>query len=469
MSGAVATRELPAPVLGDAPPPTPAPVPRLVQGAAIAGAALTALIAAGLATHVISVGSRAGLHRYPFDRYFSPPQLWPFAVACAAVLGLLWLSLRTYRRYEWPTVLGWMLAAVPLQLLVRWYAGASLPKLVMSDRANSFYSPSLRWGAREFISSYLDIVRHLPHHARTNMPGKTLLYHLLGEFTHSPLGLGIGVIVASNLGALLAYLIVRDLLNDRRAALFALVLCVFLPGKVYFLPVLNVVSPVPILLAFWLLVRWMKSGRWAYAVLMGPALYLTLFFEPLPLAMGVVFAAVLALALWQKTITWKDTAGLLTVVLVAFAACHALMVALFGYDIFANFAYVLADARDFNARTHRPYDVWLVRNPRDLIICAGAASMVMVAAAAWDAIRGPIARPAAVLTLSCLAVLAILDIAGVNRGETVRLWIFLAAFLQISAAWMCARARSLWPFAVVLAATLLQTSLGAALVGFVRA
>jgi hypothetical protein len=73
-----------------------------------------------------------------------------------------------------------------------------------------------------------------------------------------------------------------------------------------------------------------------------------------------------------------------------------------------------------------------------------------------------------VLALSAAAVLVAIDLIGVNRGETVRLWIFLAVFWQLPAAWLCARTSRLWPVALVTTATVLQAAVGLAMIGFVR-
>jgi hypothetical protein len=70
------------------------------------------------------------------------------------------------------------------------------------------------------------------------------------------------------------------------------------------------------------------------------------------------------------------------------------------------------------------------------------------------------------VTLSLALILVITNALGVNRGEVVRLWIFLACFFQIPAAYVCARLGSPALIAVV-AMTLLHTALAIAMIGFV--
>ena len=59
------------------------------------------------------------------------------------------------------------------------------------------------------------------------------------------------------------------------------------------------------------------------------------------------------------------------------------------------------------------------------------------------------------------------DLIGVNRGEVIRLWIFLACFFQIPAAYVCARLESRVALGLVLGTTLLQAALGTSMIGFI--
>ena len=73
------------------------------------------------------------------------------------------------------------------------------------------------------------------------------------------------------------------------------------------------------------------------------------------------------------------------------------------------------------------------------------------------------------LCLGLIAVLLVTDLIGINRGEVIRLWIFLGAFFQIPAAHACATLPGRTAICVVAACTLLQATLGTAMIGFVVA
>jgi hypothetical protein len=66
-----------------------------------------------------------------------------------------------------------------------------------------------------------------------------------------------------------------------------------------------------------------------------------------------------------------------------------------------------------------------------------------------------------------LAVLAAVDLIGVNRGEVARLWIFLACFFQIPAAWVCSTLERRAAMALVVFSTALHTAVGVAMILFV--
>jgi len=62
--------------------------------------------------------------------------------------------------------------------------------------------------------------------------------------------------------------------------------------------------------------------------------------------------------------------------------------------------------------------------------------------------------------------LAILDLSGSIRGEIVRLWIFLAVFVQVAAAGLCAKTDR-WTMDILLAGSVIQTAVTISMVGFV--
>src|SRR6185436_13983638 len=109
---------------------------------------------------------------------------------------------------------------------------------------------------------------------------------------------------------------------------------------------------------------------------------------------------------------------------------------------------------------------------RELVVGMGVCQAVVFFAALLDGLRGPgdwrarLTRPITVLCLGLLLVVTVTDLIAVNRGEVIRLWIFLACLFQIPTAYVCARLDSHAAIVMVLACTVLQAALGTAMVAF---
>jgi hypothetical protein len=80
----------------------------------------------------------------------------------------------------------------------------------------------------------------------------------------------------------------------------------------------------------------------------------------------------------------------------------------------------------------RPYGVWVSANIREFSFGVGGCQLVLFACAVGLAARR-VGRdlPALALSLGILAAVIATDVIGANRGEVIRLWIFLACFSQV--------------------------------------
>ena len=427
--------------------------------------------------------------------YIAPLAIQPFLVWLAVSLPVV-LLLRTTpslaTRAPRTTLLIWIALATAIDGALRWLAPFTFEQIFLSPGANSFYTATLQHRLGSVLSDFDSARAAMPLHAQSNLPGKLIFVYALEQLTLRADVLAWITIVVSNLGALLMYRFVRELIADPLIAFYAAVLYLFVPARLFFLPLMNTVTPL-FLLAFGIaLLRWLNTGRALHAVAAGGALYALVLFEPLPLVTGLLFAALLVRTIWTGTMRLQTAVLHVVLMLAVFAAVAFTVQRLYGFDLVAAFASVRADAEAFNAQQRRPYDVWIRANLIEFLFGMGAGQVVLaVAALALAASRAgardsgnvripqngfPSTEPRApttshlqvvVVTVSLVAVLAALDLLGLNRGEVIRLWIFLACLLQIPAAWVCARASTTMPIALVLTMTLLQASLGMALIGFV--
>jgi len=456
--------------------PRAGPSGRRVDPLALIGAVLTAVITGLIASGRFTFGSEAG--RWVL-RYF-PPDEWraalSLAIAIPSALALARLTHAQIERREHLVIFVGLIAGFLLQLVLRLPYFAPLDVIIRSNVANGYYGQTLEYGFLEYLNNFDVIPRH--HHVGANMTGKVVFYYLMGAMTRSPEMLGLLIIAFSNLGAVLVYLIARELFGDRRSALFALVLYLFLPCKLFFFPLLNTVSPVFILLCFYLELRFLRDPHWRYAALLGASLYACIFFEPLPLAMGIVFAAFLVRGLRTNQVDVMDLWRLAAVAAGVLGALHVVVRVLTGYDLIADLLSIVHNALRFHRGADRPYAIWVWRNLVDFWVNFGVCQAVVVLGGVLRDLRrvqvrgdvgrgGRILDPATLLSVSCLLVLCALDAVGITRGEVERLWIFLACFLLFPLARACAARPGLATFSTVLACVLLQAGVAISRVQFV--
>ena len=436
-----------------------------------AGVILAAVVCYGVATQRWIAGSAEGDWVYPYVAAYDARHARMFARLAAGALILLTIPVN--RRTAWSLVVAWILAATLAHWHLRTRAPVSIERVFLSPGANSFYTLAQERRPGEILANFEQVRLEAPMHAQSNLPGKTLLVHALEMVSTRTDVLPWLLVILSNLGALLMFGLARDLFSDDRAALYAAVLYLFTPSRVFFFPLMNTVTPVFVLLFAWLTLRWFMTGRSSYAAASGVALYALVFFEPLPLVMGLLLGALGIAAIARGDIRFERFmahAGLMVLVFVAVAV--AVDVAT-GFHLWQAVRAIGKHAVAFNEAVGRPYGVWVRANLIEFMFAAGPAQVVLAiiaAAAAWrpsGSLRDWLSAPIVVTVCGLFAVLITIDLAGINRGEITRLWIFLACFFQLPAAYVCARLNHRAAIAAVLAITLLQVSLSTAMIGWV--
>jgi methylthioxylose transferase len=242
----------------------------------------------------------------------------------------------------------------------------------------------------------------------------------------------------------------------------------------FFFPLLNTVTVVWVLLAAWLFVRWLRSQNVLYASLFGPTIYAIILFEPAALAIGGLLVGMIVWSLSRSVIRPVTFLRQGAVAAAAFAATYGVIRARYGFDLWSAVRLLADNAAKFNVDTLRPYDVWVRGNLLEFLVAVGVCQAVLAVAAAVDGlvassepIGSRFTSPPAIVTLSLAGSLLVTDLLGINRGEVVRIWIFLACACQLPAAYFCARFNRRLPFGIVLAVTLLHVALGTDMVGFI--
>jgi methylthioxylose transferase len=446
---------------------------RTFWAALLVGAALSLVVCYIIATQSMILGSREAGWWYGYRSPFTVRALGA-AILISGFSSILLLAARPAPGIrEWVLVLAWVLVATSLHGLLRSLTPITLDRILVSDAASSFYSVTNRYDVGDVLSDFNEVRARSPLHAQSNMPGKLVFLYALRAVSARPDVLAWLIVLVSNLGGALMYVFVRDLFRDRRIALYSLVLYLFVPAKLFFFPLMNTVTPVVVLACTTLVLRWLQTGRTTYAALLGPAIYGLAFFEPLPLVMGVLFAALIVRAVWIGEIPARRIPTQIAAGAIGFASTYVVMYASFGFDMLEAFRQIGSHAVEFNAISGRAYGVWVRENLREFVVGVGVCQAVVFWAALADGLHGPgpwlqrLIRPITVLCSCLLAILLATDLIGVNRGEVIRLWIFLACFFQIPCAYVCARLPGHAAIVLVLATTALQAALGTAMIAFI--
>jgi hypothetical protein len=438
--------------------------------------AVSLLMCYRVATRTLDLGSFEGRWVY---RHFQPLSLAPFGIwllTSIAALDLLRVQVPDSRRGELLLVLAWVAVATVIDAALRTLTPIGLTDIFASADANSFFTATRQQPIGQVLGDFEAARLLMPLHAQSNLPGKMVLLYALEMLTLRPALLAWLLVLLSNVGAFLMHRFVRGLFGDRTVALYAAILYLMVPAKMFFFPLMNTVTPLLVLGFGCALLRWLRLQRTRDAAALGVLLFALVFFEPLPLVCGLLFAAMVLRAVHQGELGWRTAALQIVIMIVAFGAAIIVVRLATGFDLLRAFTIVGSYAAAFNEQELRPYDVWIKANLVEFVFGTGAAQIVLfiaAAAAAWRihrTARQVPSSPIGVVVLSLAAVLAVLDLIGINRGEVIRLWIFLACLMQIPAAWFCAQAGN-WRLAAmsaVVSLSLLSAAVGTAVIGFVR-
>jgi len=377
------------------------------------------------------------------DPYLSSVPVFPKWVPMIILLSLgllVFLGSKLIHSYERITLFILFLFAVCTQSLIRKIYPFSLGTIVQSDGANSFYTPAFSYSAVEILSKFIALSPSLPLHSKANMPGKILLFELLRLFTASPETMGYLIILLSSLGALLLYGICRRLFQNRLIAFYAATLYILLPGKLFFLPILNTVTPVLMLMCFYLFAIYLDNKKFWIPLLLGVSGYILVLFEPSPLITGIVLIGILVHAIREKRLSGGDFYRLVIYSSLGFLFMFIIFYMLFSFNIFQVFFYIFNEQQNFISSYERGYLIWIIENSKDFYYGAGIPVMIIfIYMTAFILVQTKNLKSIAqwplenIFTVSILVTFLLLLFSGINRGEVIRLWIYLAVLFQVPA------------------------------------
>jgi hypothetical protein len=398
-------------------------------------------------------------------------------------VSLFPLSFRFAERYPLALLASWFVLGSAGQIILHNLSGYTLGDVIGGPYSNTFYLASLNYHAGDLLTGYKELASSLPTHVRANMPGKILFYQALDLLSTDPDKLALLILAISNLGGVLLYFIVSAIYGSRAVALSAFVLYLFIPGKIFFMPLLNIVSVIPVLGIMFLMWRSLDSRGMLAAALAGGCLYAALFFDPLPLFLAPFLAALVARFWWRRKVSIGDLLLLGTLAAVAFFIIYAIMHLTFRFDLLGRLVTAWIDNSEWNRSQGRPYSLWFWFDLIGFLFSAGALSsflfVVYAAISATKFIRALGARgrllqafhslfePGPLMLAALTVTLAAIELAGGNRGEVERLWIFLMVFVQVVVAGFCCEKAGPWTVGTVVAGSIIQTAVTISMVAFV--
>lgn len=411
-------------------------------------------------------GSTAGGWTYINKPWIASIPKWIPILSIVFIGIIVYLGSRLIQKHEKITLLGCLALAIAIQIATSSMVYNTLGDIILSQDANSFYNASQQYTPAALLAQYQSPSNSLYGHANSNMPGKVMFFQLLSLLTQKTQIMGYLIISISASGGLLLYGICKHLFQDKLIGLYAFALFTIIPCKQELFPILNTVTPVFILLSLFLFTLYLDSKKKWPLILLGISIYLLFFFEPSPLVVGILFVGILVNALIQKSLSIKELIEILVYTLVSFLVTYLLVLICFSFDIFHAFINIIKDAASFNATADRPYSLWLRENLKEFFYGAGLPVMMVFVylffslLGQWKELfrKGYHWSIENTYLVSLLITFCVVLFLGINRGETTRLWIYLAVFFQIPAAvYMVRVVKSNLAFIILAGTVILQT------------
>lgn len=435
------------------------------------GAMATIVIGWQISRQSWILGGREAGWFYRYYQYFSARMAVVFVATAAATILLLWMPRPRSRRHERLLLFAWWAFGLGAALLVRSVSSYTLESLFASDGASGFYAFAGEHTPSSVLRQFNRVRRTGPLHVQANMPGKLMLVYALEVLTANPKWLAGLIVLISSLGGFMMHALVKRLLPDERTALYAAILYWLYPARLFFLPIMNTVTPVLVLACALLLVWWLRTSRTLPAVLLGIGLYGLVFFEPLPLAAGPLFVFLVLRSIALGHMPWQRWTVQACGMAAAFIATSEAVHAATGFELLGALRQTASHASTFNLETGRPYGFWVRGNLVEFAFGVGFCQAALFCGVTVSALldRGRwlerLTHPIATICLGAAASILLLEAVGINRGEVIRLWIFLGCFVQVSAAYACARLGRPAIVAVAVCALLIAT-LGTGMIAF---
>lgn len=304
----------------------------------------------------------------------------------------------------------------------------SAEEIMINIKAESFYDAASRISVRDLFAHSDMLAEMFPQHQHlhTNFPGKLLYYKALALVSGGAFFAVMMNMLLSCAGAVLVFLAGKLLFENERVGLVASVFYLFAPQRLYFFPLLNLITPLFLLAVLLAAIMAARSKSLWWAALYGAFVVCTAMFDPVPL----VFLALATLGVWCCAIVshraeLRDVIRFALVGALAIVACLILARLLYGYNYLHNLAASSAGNRHYSPFPYSTFWPLFFTNLRTYLTDLGLPILV---ALGWGLARFrkktlPLA-PAALFAAAFISML-IFDAIAFAGAEATRVWLFL--------------------------------------------
>jgi hypothetical protein len=358
----------------------------------------------------------------------------PFVPSFLLLAGVLWSSRREIDRQKIVGLLAILVVANFLMQIAGILAEPgrlqTVARIVKSPTATSYFVDAAKiQDLHAWLRGYPAI--DLSLHSRTHPPGPILFYYfcirLFGLDAAASLG-GYLVGFVGSLGISILFHLTRWWTRDLRKRLTVCVYYALLPAMINFFPEFDQTYTV---LAMLMVLFWARSLqlRRLDALWLGLTIFIATLFAYNLLTVGLFM--VLYSLHYVRRRAWRPDAwgGLVrsaNIALGVFILLHLVFWIVSGYNPVHGFRQALFNQQILAELLARPYAKCLVSDLYDFSLAAGILAVPLVSFRLWDGlIRRPAARTGAVLSLLGIITILVIDLTGILRCETARVWLLL--------------------------------------------
>jgi|GEM_PF-6302324 len=390
---------------------------------------LTLLYAAGLHFQKLFFGAPKGGGIYP---YISPMTMTIVMAGVIAAAAVYYLSkfLLKIENEKWFLAAA-ILTGMAVQALLAWKLTFPMGELVKSAGGNSFYGGALAISWNDIFArcaQYRDLLPQFPH-THTAMAGHLVTAKLLTGISTDTIFFAIALLLLSNLAIIPVYYFTNRLYG-RTAAVFAAILYALMPARSFFIPMMDIITPLFFAIALWACAAYLEKQGILRGIVFGAAVYLLMFFDPMPVLFLLLFTIWMML-FERKSGKLGSAIKFIVIPVVSFAAVYAAAVAA-GYDMGKNLLAIYGDISSRMADTPLIYISRLGNNTKDFLLGCGLPAAAAMAAFSFKAVRdvasgifSPVGKDMAIAGAFWLSFIIML-LSGLAGAEGMREWLFLA-------------------------------------------